>query len=224
MIRAVGVVIPVHDEEASLARCLTAIRRAADHVSVPVHVVAVLDACTDRSGVIAREAGVEACSIIARNVGAARRFGADRVVDRFNTFAPSEVWLATTDADSSVPSHWLSTQLASNAEAVAGTVVVEDWGSYDRAAAYEQFYAQGGEHHPHVHGTNLGVRLDRYLEVGGFEPLTTGEDVRLWRALEALPDRHLVKTRSIPVVTSARLVGRAPKGFAAFLDDFQASA
>jgi hypothetical protein len=43
----IGVVVPVHDEEQLLARCLEALCVAAHRVAVPVTVLVVLDACTD---------------------------------------------------------------------------------------------------------------------------------------------------------------------------------
>jgi hypothetical protein len=82
------------------------------------------------------------------------------------------------------------------------------------AERFRQFYVRGGEHHPHVHGANLGVRADAYLAAGGFAAHPTGEDHALWRALA---DRPRIATRRIPVVTSARRRARAPSGFAGFL-------
>ena len=49
----VAVVVPVHNEEAPLGRCVAALDRAAGQVDVPVMAVVVLDGCTDRSAVLA---------------------------------------------------------------------------------------------------------------------------------------------------------------------------
>ncbi len=61
MIAAVGVVIPAHDEEDLLPSCLDAVRLAAAPLAgVPVHVIVVADACTDRTAALAR-AGERRC-------------------------------------------------------------------------------------------------------------------------------------------------------------------
>ena len=54
--RAVGVVLPVHDEEALLGSALAALEIAIDRVAedVPCHTVLVFDRCRDRSRDIAR--------------------------------------------------------------------------------------------------------------------------------------------------------------------------
>ena len=72
------------------------------------------------------------------------------------------------------------------------------------------------EDHDHVHGANLGVRLDHYDAVGGFEPLDQHEDVRL---VERLVDSgaRLVRTAAGRVTTSSRRFGRTPGGFATYL-------
>ena len=54
VIEAIGVVVPAHDEEDLLPACLTALRRAARQVSVPVHVLVAADSCTDRTAAVAR--------------------------------------------------------------------------------------------------------------------------------------------------------------------------
>ena len=71
--------------------------------------------------------------------------------------------------------------------------------------------------HPHVHGANLGLRASVWHAVGGFAPLTVGEDRDLSTRVVAsgacalgVDDNH--------VVTSARRDGRAPGGFAALLE------
>jgi hypothetical protein len=50
VIRAAGVVVPAHDEQTLLPACLAALRHAAEAVSVPVHLLVVADACSDRTG------------------------------------------------------------------------------------------------------------------------------------------------------------------------------
>lgn len=228
--KAVGILVPVHDEEANLADCLRALRLAVANVADDVEcaVVLVLDACTDDSAAVAsRELALMDGSIVSieqRNVGAARARGASELLARFAAVPRNGLWLATTDADSTVPADWITEQLriaSAGFEAVAGTVQVADWKGYppQRASAYGTFYEAGGDEHPHVHGANLGFRADAYLAAGGFAPSSTGEDVALWHAL-GVTGRRRLSTRRISVTTSARLEGRAPRGFASFLTTF----
>lgn len=75
----IGVVIPVHNEEAALGACLEAVAASARHPGLcdeDVLVVVALDACTDGSRAIAQRARVEILELDARRVGAARASGA----------------------------------------------------------------------------------------------------------------------------------------------------
>lgn len=212
----VVVVVPVRDEQQLLPVCLDALRRCAERVRVPVRIRVVLDACTDRSALVAAAAGVEVIAVGARNVGAARAAG----------FATASVgggartWFATTDADSRVDRGWLDRQLryaAAGAEIVAGVVTVADWGHYapQVRARYERAYrverATG-----HIHGASLGFRADVYWRTGGFAPLKSGEDVDFVRRASAGGAR-VVWAGDVVVATSGRRFGRAPGGFAAHL-------
>ena len=71
--------------------------------------------------------------------------------------------------------------------------------------------------HDHVHGANLGFSLEAYRAVGGFPLLPTHEDVGLVTALREAGVPSLA-TGAVPVVTSGRRTGRAPDGFAPYLD------
>jgi glycosyltransferase involved in cell wall biosynthesis len=210
----IGVVVPAHNEEASIAACLAAIRLASRHPALagePVEVVVVLDACEDATGAIAEGSGVETLAVHGRNVGAARAAGARRLIDA------GARWLAFTDADSEVPPDWIASQLAQDADAVCGIVVVDDWAAHPPQVRqrYEAAYvARDG--HRHVHGANLSVSTAAYLRAGGFPPLRTSEDVALVDALSTTGAR-IAWSGAVRVRTSARTLGRAPAGFAAHL-------
>ena len=217
MIKAVGVVIPAHNEQDLLPSCLTAVRRAARQVSVPVHLVVVADACTDRTAELARAQGATVVAVHARSVGAARRAGVGQVLRSARHLDPAVLWIATTDADSLVPRCWLSRQLryaGQGWKGVVGTVTVEDWSGHPSHVRrrYTQRYRAWRGHHPHVHGANLGFAADAYLAAGGFRPLPTAEDHALVDDLlsAGLP---LLRTTRVPVMTSARALARAPRGF-----------
>ena len=86
------------------------------------------------------------------------------------------------------------------------------------ARRYEREVARGGtsQGHHHVHGANLGVRANRWSQVGGCGDGDDGEDGELWRRLRAAGVAPLGVT-DLRVRTSARLHGRAPRGFSGYL-------
>ncbi len=217
MIRVVGVVVPAHDEQELLPASLASLRRAARHpdlAHLAVHIVPVLDSCDDDSG----EMAPHALEVDARNVGVARAAGFSAVLARESGRPPSQVWLATTDADSTVPPNWLAEQLrlaSWGAEVVAGTVQVDDWSQQPAGAraAFATSYGVPGRGHPHVHGANLGLLASAYVDAGGVPPLALAEDRTLVDALRRRA-RRLVATGRIPVTTSGRRESRTSGGFA----------
>jgi hypothetical protein len=67
-----------------------------------------------------------------------------------------------------------------------------------------------------VHGANLGVRADRWRQVGRFGHRTVGEDVDLVERVRAVTDRW-VATDTTRVLTSGRSHSRVQDGFASWL-------
>ena len=218
-IDVVGVVIPARNEEQLLPGCLDAIEVAAAAVPVPVHVVVALDRCSDDSAsIVASYRSIHIVETAAGNVGAARRHGVERVLRLADGTAEDRLWLATTDADSVVPPDWLSGQLSLAScgwEVVVGTVIVDDWSDHppETGPRWHATY-RAVEHHSHVHGANLGCSAAAYLDAGGWSPLETDEDVAL---LAALAHRKVIRTATLPVLTSARRDPRAVGGFGATL-------
>jgi glycosyltransferase involved in cell wall biosynthesis len=217
VITRVGVVVPAHDEEELIAGCLNGLRSAADGASVNVDVVVVLDACSDGTADLAAECGFETIAISARNVGAARRTGFELLLSRHD---PRGLWLATTDADSVVPSDWITRQLrhaAAGADAVVGTVRVADWSGWPPgvAEAFDGRYVEEPGHR-HIHGANLGCAATAYLVAQGLRDLELAEDVDLVRALES-SGYHVTWAADLAVTTSARSRSRVTGGFADYL-------
>lgn len=215
----IGVLVPAHNEAELLGACLASLQQAARHPELneeTVCILVVLDACTDGSEAVAHAAGVSVLRVEERNVGHARRAGAARLLEL------GARWLACTDADSSVDRDWLVRQLAFGAEAVCGTVRVEDWSPRVEPVRliYEDHY-QSHEDHRHIHGANLGVCARAYQRAGGFRPLPADEDVHLVRDLERSGAR-IVWTHQTCVTTSARRDCRAHHGFGEFLDGLAA--
>ena len=209
----IGVVIPAHDEEAHIAATLSAVKAAAADAELQgeaVRVVVVLDACADGTARLAREAGAWTLPIAAQNVGAARAAGAEWLL------AAGARWLAFTDADTRVDTHWLAAQLALQADAVCGSVAVDDWSAHGSLAGplqahFDDHYCDA-DGHRHIHGANMGVSARAYRRAGGFAPLRCSEDVALVNALERSGAR-IAWSASPRVWTSARPQARARGGF-----------
>lgn len=215
-----AVVVPAHDEAALLPRCLAGLAAAAQRADpVGVEVIVVADACADETAAIAAAAGVTVLTVSAGNVGAARAAGMAHALRH----GPDGLWLATTDADSRVPTAWLCWHLdhaRAGADLLAGTVEVDDWAPwpYGLRGHYETRYADGRRDttHRHVHGANLGVSGRAYQMSGGFRPVPHDEDRLLVADARAAGARIVSDTRC-PVTTSSRVRARAPRGFSAHL-------
>ena len=209
----IGVVIPVHNEEDFLRACLMSVQIAALHpglMAEPVRIVVVLDACTDRSALLAAAQQVECLPIAAHSVGVARAAGASYLLQQ------GARWLAFTDADSVVSVDWLQRQLALGSDAVCGTVSVLDWSLHGARGTLlrERFYDCYRDHdgHRHIHGANLGVSAAAYVRAGGFSAVTCGEDVALVQALTAC-GVQIAWSAAPRVQTSSRFACRARGGF-----------
>ncbi|MBE2998312.1 glycosyltransferase [Nocardiopsis sp. HNM0947] len=227
MIRAAAVVVPAHDEGASVAACVAAVHRSLALAPLPphrCHVVVVADGCHDTTAAAARLMDAHVLDVPRVGVGTARAEGVQYAMELCTGVRPGALWLASTDADTLVPPWWISSQLRYAEEghdAVAGTVEVGDWSLRPEGLAAHfarRFPVTDG--HAHVHGANLGVRASAYIDAGGFPGLVSGEDRAL---VERLTVRgHAVRRPAdLPVLTSARRAFRAPGGFGRLLDDLE---
>jgi len=210
----IGIVIPVHNEENLLGECLTAVQKAVAHPRLAdetVHILVVLDSCTDASAQIALAYGVSTLTVDARNVGEARARGVRLLIDQ------GARWIACTDADSQVAEDWLIAQLDQNTDVVCGTVRIGDWGTIpDSVQAEYQGHYHNGDGHRHIHGANLGFTAQAYIRAGGFQHLAVDEDVELVARFQKSGAR-IAWSGQPQVVTSARLDVRVPGGFADYL-------
>lgn len=230
------VIVPARDEEQALPHCLTALERALVEVAhlapaMTLRACIVLDTCTDDSEAIVRafagaaahrgQFSVEPLVVTAGSVGRARAAGVRCALEwaERDGIDADALWLASTDADTHVPPHWLSAHIATanaGADAYVGTVEPDAALTGARRAEWmERHHLREG--HPHVHGANLGVRASAYLRVGGFAPLSLHEDVDLVERLRAEDERLVRAADDARVVTSNRLDGRAVGGFATYL-------
>jgi cellulose synthase/poly-beta-1,6-N-acetylglucosamine synthase-like glycosyltransferase len=219
----VGIVIPAQNEEATIERCIRSVLASceASERCSEAWMVLVADRCTDRTIEIARHALGSRGEVLvstAGSPGTARRLGVAAVIHHFRTRDPQRIWLANTDADTHVPLNWISTHLEhadANAGAVAGIVELDPLGlRSDVHELYRSTYklAPDGTH-THVHGANLGVRADAYLDAGGWSDVPVAEDHCLWGRLLNRGWRVRSPASSV-VLTSGRLQGRAQGGFA----------
>lgn len=216
----IGVVIPAHNEENHITACLSSILAAAQHPRLeghPVSILVVLDDCSDNTAHLVSAQGVAKLEVCFQNVGKARATGAEALL---NTGVQ---WLAFTDADSVVPQDWLARQIEFKADAVCGTVEVDDWTEHGDCvrSRYLELY-QFIENHRHIHGANLGLSAEAYRNAGGFQHLAAHEDVHLVADLERIGAR-IVWTATNPVITSARRDFKCRGGFGEYLTSLGAT-
>ena len=218
---SVGVIIPACNEEATIGACIDSVLSALRKARIDNHwIVVVADSCTDetvkRAEMALGSAG-EVAIVELKSAGAARRAGAGKVLARLADIDPSRVWLANTDADTTVSEDWIRIQLRFADEGVAGVAGIVKLAA-DGCPAAEQIYESTYLTHPqgthsHVHGANLSVRADAYKDVGGWSTVALAEDHCLWSRLRNRGWRISSPVSSV-VTTSARLEGRAKGGFA----------
>jgi glycosyltransferase involved in cell wall biosynthesis len=219
----IAVLIPARNEEQLLPRCLRSVLEACRRLpnGVTSDIVLVVDRSTDNTRGIAEDLIRRKGVVIETNagcVGSSRALAAKIALGRYR--GPRErCWLANTDADCEVPDDWLIRQLTTaecGYAAVAGIIDVDSFVEHE-ASVPQLFRLTYVIHtdgtHPHVHGANLGVRADAYLESGGWRNLLTAEDHDLWQRLHHSKHRRS-SNASLRVVTSGRRIGRAPHGFA----------
>jgi glycosyltransferase involved in cell wall biosynthesis len=218
---SVGIVIPAQNEEGTIEACIESILDSCQHAKLRNYrIVIVADRCTDLTTVRARRALGDAGELLeceANSAGTARRLGVEAILRYFRRRAPSRIWLANTDADTIVPQDWLEVQLAlaqSGVTGIAGIVRLHENGAAAAHELYRKTYLTAADGtHSHVHGANLSMRADAYLDAGGWSHRPLAEDHCLWQRLHRRGWRLSSPVSSV-VVTSARLNGRAPGGFA----------
>ncbi|MGZ0711902.1 glycosyltransferase (plasmid) [Coraliomargarita sp. W4R53] len=218
-IEVIVVVVPVHNEELLLQRCLDSLTRAVATVDRRCEVRIVLDACTDGSASIAALSALSTLEVAATAVGAARAAGISAALAACTSVDPQHVWIATTDADSQVPPQWLASQLAlaeSGTDVVIGTVRPD---FDDLSRRHQDVWAKthvAGQPNGHVHGANLGLRASTYLRAGGFSHVAEHEDVGLVAACRKT-GAAVTASDDAQVLTSGRFEGRTPGGYAGYL-------
>ena len=227
---AIVVVVPIRNEIELLGSCLTSLQIAesrfdADGHDLPVSVVLVADSCTDGSEELARASGFSVIAVQAGAVGAARAAGVTAALATFRNFPLDRIWVASTDADSEVPAHWLNHHhdaAEAGLDVLVGTVRPREG---DLSAEQMQRWAARripGQPNGHVHGANLGIRANVLAGLGGFPAVREHEDVHVVAA--AIHARARVGASDhAEVVTSGRMIGRTPGGYARHLRETYAN-
>src|ERR1043166_1921380 len=72
----ISFIVPAHNEEAWVGRCVSAIRNAAESLNEPHEIVVVDDASTDTTASIARQQGAQVVRVEHRHIAATRNAGA----------------------------------------------------------------------------------------------------------------------------------------------------
>lgn len=222
----IAVLIPARDEEQLLPRCLRSVQNARRLLpsGVTSDLIVAIDQSVDTSLALARELVAQNGLVIeteAGCVGTARALAARTALIRYDG-PPQRCWFANTDADCEVPDTWLLDQITIAQRGYAGVAGIIDVDSFEDHDAFVPelfrltYMIHSDGSHPHVHGANLGVRADAYLDAGGWGELRTAEDHDLWERLDRNAHQRLSDAK-LKVLTSGRRTGRAPHGFAGAL-------
>lgn len=195
----VSVVVPAYNEEPLLPACLAALKR--QDYEGEFEIIVVDNASTDRTGRIAAAAGVTVVEEPHR--------GYSKALARGFAAATGDI-VATTDADSIVPSNWISRLVGAYEEGVAAVGGELD---FTHANWKARLLTRGilpiinrvdrqNPAGPHLWGANFSVRRSAFLAAGGWNPefnLQTdtelSERLRRFGRVVLLPDL-VVKTSS----------------------------
>lgn len=225
-VAGVAVVIPARNEQVLIGPALDSVTAAVAALDphVPAMTVVVLDRCTDGTAEVVNLRGHSSPGRLATVAGAwagmgqIRSAGVERARALLHPLPADGVWIACTDADSTVPPHWLTAQLAiadTGIDLVLGTVEPEPDGTPAARLWHATHRLTDG--HSAIHGANLGVRLSAHDAAGGFGARRSGEDVDLVARIRRRSGLPWRATDAARVQTSPRREGRAVDGFAQFM-------
>jgi glycosyltransferase involved in cell wall biosynthesis len=174
----ISFIIPAHNEELWIGKCLGSIRAAMEKVAQPYEVIVVDDASTDATPRIAEEMGVRIMSVEHRKISAVRNEGARAATGELFFFV---------DADTQVNERAVNAALAALQSGAAGGGCVFRfdgpvplWGRsiLSVAVVFARLIRWVG-------GCFVFCTRDAYNAIGGFsERLSAGEDIAFCQALK----------------------------------------
>jgi glycosyltransferase involved in cell wall biosynthesis len=198
-----SVIVPAHNEERLLPRCLESIAVAAKHVEDEVEVIVVANRCSDSTVGIAQRAGALVVENSARNIAAVRNAGAAVASGEF---------IVTIDADCLMAPAALRAveQLLVSGRVGGGTRVVPERISAGILATYAAVAVLTAV--SRLSGGMFWCRRRDFEAIGGFdEHLVLAEDLDFARRLRAhgrRTGRRFTMMRSAPVTASTRKFDR----------------
>ena len=216
----ISVVVPAYNEESSLPACLAALR--AQDYQGEYEVIVVDNGSTDRTAEVARDWGARVIFEPRPGVAVARQTGFEA--------ARGEI-IATTDADTKVPTYWLSEidrlfRRHPRALAVGGANEITDGPFLARAwvkfccflAPVLEFLLPG---YWNLIGTNFAVKGEAFHSVGGFDIRLRNEDCEdLDLSLRLRRKGRVIFGRKLCVHCSGRRYSRGIKrGVALYVPD-----
>ena len=171
-------IVPAHNEELWIGKCLGSIRTTMEKVTEPYEVIVVDDASTDSTHQIAEQMGARTLRVEHRKISAVRNAGA-RV-------AGGEVFFFV-DADTQVNERAVSAALAALRAGASGGGCVFDYDGptplWGRIILF--FAVLAARLIRWVGGCFLFCTREAYLATGGFsESLYAGEDIAFVQALK----------------------------------------
>ena len=240
MTRRFAVAVPARNEAANLPECLMALARAARHADIQrLDIVILANNCDDDTAAVARrDLGrrvavevIEAHLPAERaHAGWARRLALDAACGHLPSGGDL---LLSTDADTVVAEDWLTrtvAHIASGYDAVAGMARLHprdlralppahrarlaSLRRYDLAISYLKAARDGSEpwpRHFYEGGASMAMTRAVYARTGGAPTPSLGEDKALFDAVRAVGGR-VRHANDVSVLTSGRLIGRAPGG------------
>ena len=196
----IAVVIPAHNEERLIGRCLASIHRAAARASTEATVTVVANRCTDGTADVAESLGARVVTSEARNLASVRNTG---------IAAGAGEIVVTVDADGIVhPDTFreVTRRLHSGSYVGGGVRVIPERWSAGIAVTYALMEAITAV--TRVAGGLYWARRDDVEAVGGFdESVLVGEDVAFARRLRSrgrATGRRFTCLRSTPLTASCR--------------------
>jgi len=211
-----SIIIPTHDSESTIKRCLNSITSQSFPREV-FEIIVVDDSSTDNTVKIAKESGADSVIVIESCFqGKARNIGVSNAKGEF---------LAFIDSDCVAKKDWIKTIVNELEKLDAVTGPIEN-GNYQSNVAWAEYLIEFGgwdEHRPRsqvrfLPGCNQAYKKSAFEKTDGFEETPSSEDVLFGESLRKAgiipqfsPDvkiEHLCRTEKEKVLKNMKLLGK----------------